>query len=128
MNVLIPQGLSVERLNLPFIERVCSRYFRHVGQRWYLRGEAVGGNGGEGLFTEEVAVVDEVTAIDWLRQRLRTAPMSMGELKPLWMRATGLLPSQLSQTLVLEDLLTENFWRDADSNRWREPTPDEARE
>ena len=125
MNVLIPQGLSVERLNLPFIERVCSRYFRHVGQRWYLRGEAVGGNGGEGLFTEEVAVVDEVTAIDWLRQRLRTAPMSMGELKPLWMRATGLLPSQLSQTLVLEDLLTENFWRDADSNRWREPTPDE---
>ena len=41
------------------------------------------------------------------------------------MRATGLLPAEVSESLVLEDLLTENFWRDADSNRWREPTPDE---
>jgi len=41
------------------------------------------------------------------------------------MRATGLLPAEVSQLLVLENLLTENFWRDADSNRWREPTPEE---
>src|SRR5436189_6319003 len=26
---------------------------------------------------------------------------------------------------ALEDLLTENFWRDADTNRWREPTAEE---
>jgi hypothetical protein len=26
---------------------------------------------------------------------------------------------------VLEDLLLENFWRDADTNRWREPTDKE---
>ncbi len=38
MNALIPRGVSVERLNLPFIERVCARYFRKVGQYWYLRG------------------------------------------------------------------------------------------
>ena len=49
MNTLIPRGVSVERLNLPFIERVCARYFRKVGQHWYLRGEAVGGNGGGAL-------------------------------------------------------------------------------
>jgi hypothetical protein len=125
MNVLIPRGVSVERLNLPFIERVCGRYFRKVGRRWYLRGEAVGGNGGDRLFAESIAVTDELTAIDWLRHELQAKPTLLGELKPLWMRATGLLPAELSQSLVLDDLLTENFWRDAASNRWREPTPEE---
>src|SRR5262249_17971432 len=41
MNTLIPKGVDVDRLNLPFIERVCSRYFRKIGQHWYLRGESV---------------------------------------------------------------------------------------
>jgi hypothetical protein len=41
------------------------------------------------------------------------------------MRATGLLPAEVSQSLVLENLLTENFWRDLDTNRWREPTSEE---
>lgn len=126
MNTLIPRGVNVARLNLPFIERVCSRYFRKVGQRWYLRGEAVGGNGG-GLVQEDIAVKDELTAIAWLRQRIAAQPALIGELKPHWMKATGLLPANISQSLVLENLLTENFWRDADSNRWREPT-DEERE
>ena len=126
MNTLIPRGVSVERLNLPFIERVCAHYFRKVGQRWYLRGEAVGGNGG-GLVQEEISIKDELSAIAWLRQKLESRPMLIGELKPLWMRATGLLPAQVSQSLILDNLLTENFWRDADSNRWREPT-DEERE
>ena len=124
MNSLIPRGVSVERLNLPFIERVCFRYFRKMGQYWYLRGEAVGGNGG-GLVQEEAAIKDELTAIAWLRQKLESRPALIGELKPLWMRATGLLSAEVSQPLVLENLLTENFWRDADSNRWREPTPEE---
>lgn len=124
MNTLIPKGVSVERLNLPFIERVCGRFFRKIGQRWYLRGEAVGGNGGE-LVAEEVTVANELTSIAWLRQQLNGGPKLIGELKPLWMRATGLLPAVLSQTLVLETLLRENFWRDATSNRWREPTPEE---
>jgi len=127
MNTLIPRGVSVERLNLPFIERVCARYFRKIGQRWYLRGEAVGGNGDQGLFEGEVSIVDEVSAIVWLRQKLRVRAMLIGELKPLWMRATGLLPTEVSQNLILENLLAENFWRDPDTNRWREPT-DEERE
>ena len=45
----------------------------------------------------------------------------------MWMRAVGLLPADVSKELSLEDLLTENFWRDQDTNRWREPT-DEERE
>jgi hypothetical protein len=127
MNSLIPRGVSVERLNLPFIERVCARYFRKIGQCWYLRGEAVVGNGGNQLVAEEVTIRDELSAINWLRQRLGTRPMLIGELKPFWMRATGLLSGEVSQTLILENILSENFWRDSDTNRWREPT-DEERE
>ncbi|MGD1079674.1 MAG: DNA methyltransferase [Candidatus Sulfotelmatobacter sp.] len=127
MNSLIPRGISVGRLNLPFIERVCARYFRKVGQYWYLRGESVGSSNGDSLIEEEVEVNDELTAIAWLRQRVQQKPMLSGELKPLWMRATGLLPGAVSRELSLEMLLSENFWRDPDSNRWREPT-DEERE
>ena len=128
MNALIPKGVNVDRLNLPFIERVCSRYFRKVGQRWYLRGEAVGSDGTYSrLIQEEVAIKDAISAIEWIRQHVKVGPALIGELKPLWMRATGLLSPELSQSLVLEDLLLENFWRDADTNRWREPT-DEERE
>lgn len=127
MNTLIPRGISVEQLNLSFIERVCSRYFRKIGQYWYLRGESVGtGNGGV-LIEDEMNVTDEITAIAWLRQKVSQRPMLVGELKPLWMRATGLLPAAVSQELSLDYLLSENFWRDVDSNRWREPT-DEERE
>ena len=103
------------------------RYFRKIGQHWYLRGESVGGDNGNPLFEEEVEVKDELTAIAWLRQHVRQKPMLIGELKPLWMRATGLLPAATSEELSLDMLLSENFWRDPDSNRWREPT-DEERE
>lgn len=128
MNALIPRGVSVERLNLPLIERACERYFRKVGQHWYLRGEAVGnGTGADSLFEEEVTIRDEVTAIAWLRRQVKNHPALIGELKPLWMQATGVLPADVSQDLLLEDLLAENFWRDSDTNRWREPT-DEERE
>jgi hypothetical protein len=123
MNALIPKGVDVDRLNLPFIERVCGRYFRKVGQRWYLRGEAVGNEGvSSSLIEEEVFIRDELSAIEWIRQYLKREAALIGELKPMWMRATGLLPSEVSQTLVLEDLLAENFWRDTVTNRWREPT------
>src|SRR5262249_513100 len=128
MNTLIPKGVSVDRLNMPFIERVCNRYFRKIGQRWYLRGEAVGNQKTVGsLLEEEVAIKNELSGMEWIRQRLKLEPTSIGELKPLWMRATGLLPAKMTQDFVLEDLLSENFWRDTDTNRWREPT-DEERE
>ena len=122
---LLPTGISVKPLNLQFIERVCARYFRKLGPHWYLRGEPVGANGEKDLFAKELPIRDEVTAIAWLRQKLQINPMLIGELKPLWMRAPGLLDPKVSQSLVLEDLLTENFWPDAETNRWREPTPEE---
>jgi hypothetical protein len=53
--------------------------------------------------------------------------VSIGELKPLWNQATGPLPASLSQSLILEELLSENFWHDQAKNCWREPT-DEERE
>ena len=124
MNNLIPRGVSVERLNLPFIERVCARYFRKIGHRWYLRGETIGGKG-DVLPGEEMSVVDELSAVAWLRQQILSAAKLTGELKPLWMRATGLLPAVVSRTLDLERLLRENFWRDTETNRWREPTAEE---
>lgn len=126
MNTLIPRGVSVECLSLPFIERVCARYFRKIGQRWYLRGETIGGNG-DVLPGEELTVADELSAVAWLRQRISSGPKLIGELKPLWMRATGLLAAEVSRSLDLERLLRENFWRDTETNRWREPT-DEERE
>jgi hypothetical protein len=125
MNALIPEGVSVERLNMPFIERVCDRYFRKVGNRWYLRGQAVGNSSSNNLVEEEVLIKDEVTAIAWLRQKIHIKPTLIGELKPLWMRSTGLLPAVLSQSLNIEFLLSENFWRDPDTHRWREPTIEE---
>src|SRR5262249_7440453 len=92
MNKLIPSGASVERLSLPFIDRVCARYFRRIGQHWYLRGEAAGSEAAEGLLiASEAPIQDELTAIAWLRQRLTLRPMLIGELKPYWQRATGLL-------------------------------------
>ena len=109
MNSLIPRGVSVERLNLPFIERVCARYFRKVGQHWYLRGESVGVANGNVLVEEEVYVKDELTAIAWLRQKIQQKPMLIGELKPLWMRATGLLPAAVSRELSLDMLLVREF-------------------
>jgi hypothetical protein len=84
-------------------------------------------NGGTSsrLIEEEVVIKDAISAIEWIRQHVKGGPALIGELKPLWMRATGLLSPEVSQSLVLEDLLLENFWRDADTNRWREPTNEE---
>jgi hypothetical protein len=125
VNTLIPRGVSVERLSLAAIERVCTRYFRKIGAHWYLRGESVGAGNGRSLIEKECAITDEVTAIAWLRQKIGKKPMLVGEIKPLWMQATGLLPAIVSQELSLEDLLSENFWRDSESNCWREPTDEE---
>jgi DNA modification methylase len=126
MNALIPKGVNVDQLSLSFIDRVCSRYFRRVGQRWYLRGEPVGSNLDDArLIEEEVTIDGEISAIEWIRQRLKAGPIQLGELKPLWMRATGLLPVEVSQQLDLEELLEVNFWKDHDSNKWREPTEEE---
>jgi hypothetical protein len=124
MSALIPCGVDVSQLNLPFIEQTCSRYFRKFEGRWYLRSEPVGNSTG-GTFFQEIDVRDESSAIAWVRQQLSQRPLVIGEIKPLWMRAIGLLPNEVSRRLDLEKLLVENFYRDPETNRWREPTEDE---
>ena len=133
MTTLIPRGINVEQLNLPFIDRVCGRYFRRVDGRWYLRDEAVGDdrpNGNkERLFQiphENVTIKDEKSAIAWLRQTLTTTSMRIGELRPHWMKATVKLTGDLS--IQLERLLRENLWLDRSTRRWRIPTTEELAE
>jgi hypothetical protein len=126
MTTLIPRGVNVERLNLPFIESVCSRYFKKIDNRWYLPEQVVGPTTNGKLFIEEVNVSDEASAIQWLRQRLGTTPMRIGELRPHWMKATVKLTGDLS--IQLERLLRENFWLDRSTRRWRIPTADELAE
>jgi DNA modification methylase len=130
MNALIPKGVDVSQINLPYIEQVCCRYFRKVDNRWYLRDEAVGTHRPEGtkgeLFgtpEEELSILDETTAIAWLRQKLTKMPMRIGELRPHWMRATVKLTNDISTRL--EQYLQDNFWLDRQTRRWREPTEEE---
>lgn len=123
LNELMPRGVNVDKLTIGVIERICSRYFLKRGNRWYLKGEPIGNGKHNGQLLEpNIEIQDEPTAVDWLRQKIQAGPMLVGELKPLWMRATGLLPAEVSQQLDMEVLLRENFWKDAESNRWREPT------
>ncbi|HQN20320.1 MAG TPA: hypothetical protein PKV86_14315, partial [Syntrophobacteraceae bacterium] len=123
LNELMPKGVNVDKLTIGAIERICSRYFLKKGTRWYLKGEPIGNGKHNGqLLESNIEIKDEPSAVDWLRQKIQVGPMLVGELKPLWMRATGLLPAEVSQQLDLEALLRENFWKDAESNRWREPT------
>ena len=125
MNSLIPQGVSVDRLNLPFIDTICSRYFRKIDNRWYLPDEAVGNGHEDGLRLppSDIEIADEVSAIEWLRQLLTGEPMMLGDIKLLWMRATVQLTDDLSTQL--ERILRQNFWLDRTTNKWREPTAEE---
>jgi hypothetical protein len=120
MNSLL-KDVNVERINLPFIDRVCRRYFKRIDNRWYLPEEVVGAGPADGLF--DVEIKDETTAVQWLRQRLIATPMRIGELRPYWMRATVKLTSDLSTRL--ERYLRENFWLDRATRRWRVPTEEE---
>jgi hypothetical protein len=56
--------------------------------------------------------------------------MPIGRLQVIYLftrslLATVLLSSEISQQFNLDALLRENFWKDADTNRWREPSPEE---
>jgi len=126
MTKLIPQGVNVKRLNLPFIESVCSRCFKKIDNRWYLPEQVVGPAAKGRLFNEEVDVSDEASAVQWLRQRLGNTPMRIGELRPHWMKATVKQIGDLS--IQLDRLLRENFWLDRSTRRWRIPTAEELAE
>jgi hypothetical protein len=52
--------------------------------------------------------------------------MTLAELIPPWRQATLQVGNRLQKTLP--QLLEENFWRDAETNRWRMPTAEERRQ
>lgn len=122
MNTLIPKGIKVDRLNLPFIDALCSRYFRKIDNRWYLPDEPIGNGQEDGIMLPacNVEITNEVSAIEWLRQLLVKEPMMLGDIKPLWMRSTVMLTGDLATQL--ERILRQNFWLDSTTNKWREPT------
>jgi hypothetical protein len=125
LNTILMNGIlrdvNVERINLPFIEDVCSCYFKKIDNRWYLPEEQVGARPAGAFF--EAEITDEMTAIQWLQQRLGTTPTRIGELRPHWMRATVRLTGDISTRL--ERYLRENFWLDPATRRWRVPTEEE---
>ena len=126
MTTLIPQGVNVERLNLPFIESVCSRYFKKIDNRWYLPGSSWDPRPTAGSSTRRSTFQTRASAVQWLRQRLNGSPMRIGELRPHWMKATVKLTGELSTQV--ERFLRENFWLDRSTRRWRPPTTDELAE
>jgi 16S rRNA G966 N2-methylase RsmD len=121
INSLIPKGVDVSQLNLPFIDGVCSRYFKKIDNRWYRPEEGVGARASENLF--EVEIKDETTALQWLHRCLSKVPQRIGDLRPHWMKATVKLTSELSTRL--ERYPRENFWFDRGTRQWRVPTEEE---
>jgi DNA modification methylase len=121
IKTFLSQNLSVEGVNIATIETVCARYLKRFEGKWYFRGEAVGSSNDRGMLDIDMSVTDEASAITWLRRKLSQKPATEGELNTDWKVAT--LKVNLDKTL--DELLSEHFWRDVDSNRWREPTAEE---
>jgi len=118
----LSRGQSVSGVTPEAVEAACARYLRKVDGRWYFHGEVVNTSERD-LIDAPVRITDEATAIAWLQQELRRRPMTEGEMNTLWKMAT----LRVTLDRQLEELLSENFWRDVDTRRWREPT-DEERE
>jgi hypothetical protein len=116
----LSRGQSVSGVTPEAVEAACARYLRKVDGRWYFHGEVVN-TSEKDLIDAPVHITDEATAIAWLQQELQRRPMTEGEMNTLWKMAT----LRVTLDRKLEELLSENFWRDADTRRWREPTDEE---
>jgi hypothetical protein len=117
---LMARKLSNRGVTLPYIDELCRSAFKKIEGKWYLPSEEIRA---ERLNLE---VEDEPSAIEWVRNQLARRPMTLGELIPLWRRVTLRVGKRLEKTL--SQLLEENFWCDADTNRWRLPTEEERRQ
>lgn len=106
---------AVEGLTMPYLKRLLrEEAFKEVDGRWYLLNEAVEGELG-------LDIRDETSAIGWLRAQLAQRSRTRGELDPDWKIAT--LAVRLNKNL--DQILEENFWRDAVTHKWRIPSPEE---
>ena len=118
---LLSQNIPIEGTTPDEVEKVCARYCRKVESKWFLRGEQLSHSGDSQMLIEAVEIQDEKTAISWLRHQLQQRPMTEGELNTAWKMAT--LRVSLEKPII--EILTENFWQDLESKRWREPTEEE---
>jgi DNA modification methylase/predicted RNA-binding Zn-ribbon protein involved in translation (DUF1610 family) len=117
---LMARKLSNRGITLPYIDELCRVAFKKIDGKWYLPSEEIRAN------RLNLDVEDEPSAIEWIRSQLEGRPMTLAELIPPWRQATLQIGNRLQKTLP--QLLEENFWRDADTNRWRLPTADERRQ
>ena len=117
---LMARKLSNRGVTLPYIDELCRIAFKKVEGKWYLPSEEIRAD------RLNFDVADEPSAIEWMRSQLEGRPMTLAELIPPWRQATLQVGNRLQKTLP--QLLEENFWRDAETNRWRLPTADERRQ
>lgn len=109
---ILRENLVVE-LSMKDVQQMLPHHFKEVDGRWYLRGEAVMGGSVFDLKTDS-------GAITWLSAVLSDNPQTTGDLIPQWQAATAYLDA--ADPGRLERLLTENFWLEARTGRWRVPT------
>jgi predicted RNA-binding Zn-ribbon protein involved in translation (DUF1610 family) len=117
---LMARKLSNRGVTLPYIDELCRVAFKEVEGKWYLPSEEIRAD------RLNLDVEDEPSAIEWIRSQIEARPMTLAELIPPWRQATLRIGNRLQKTLP--QLLEENFWRDAETNRWRLPTADERRQ
>jgi len=118
LRALMEAGLSNRGLTMPFVEDLCATVFKKVAGCWHLASDEIRYEAGLSF-----EVVDERSAIDFLRSKLSVRSMSFGELVQEWRAATLKVGHALGKDL--HQVLEENFWHEADTNRWRIPTTDE---
>jgi DNA modification methylase len=112
---MMRQHLSNRGVTMPYVDDLCGAAFKKVNGRWYLPSEDIHTSW---VLTE---IQDEPSAIAWLRARLERRATTFAELVPEWRQATLMV----NLTKGLLQILEENFWHEADTNRWRLPTDEE---
>jgi len=107
----VQRGVSVPFSGPEFFEGLDQRVSRRDGMYFlpdqatrYDKKRALGGN----LRQLSLFVLDEASAIRWLRQSLDHKPQSFQDLQPQFMKAAGSWAKH-ERTVELKDLLRENF-------------------
>jgi DNA modification methylase/DNA-directed RNA polymerase subunit RPC12/RpoP len=107
-------NLVIQKITIPYLERLLPSRFRKINDRWYLQQEAIVSSGHGFLVQSETA------AIAWLEHLLAANPQKSSDLRPQWQIATLGAGSRIKRTL--EDLLQDNFWHDDATGLWCLPT------
>ncbi len=114
--VPLSAGLFYAGLNQRFIERD-DMYFTELQAAEYDRRRL------EARDVEQLSVfvVDEKSAIQWIRAELLAQPQTFQDLQPKFLRELN--QNRFEELPELRDILDQNFLEDASSHRWRVPDP-----